>query len=249
MAIVPLRQRIDDLVGDDELLALEPRDDYDPAIVGIARRFHDSFLVYSEPKLLEIIETEMDDEGPDEAAREHFEFNIVGAWVGDTTPAFLTPWRATPIELFRARAVGAPVPQGSKRVWVKDGKAMMAEDQGLRHASWRREVTAAVQECIWASHLDTPLEGPLVVGLTFFLNRPIGHYGTGKNSHAVKPGSPAYPTKPPDADKLTRAVFDSLTDARLWVDDSQVVNYSARKRWVDRFGAIPEGVDIVVGQP
>jgi len=152
-----------------------------------------------------------------------------------------TPWVSF-------RAAGTPIPQGSKRVWVKDGKPMMAEDQGDRHASWRREVTAAATEAMWRAEIKEPSGDPLSVLLTFFFTRGLGQYGTGKNAQTVKATAPAYPHKPPDLDKLVRAVFDAITDARLWVDDGQVVSFTARKRFIDRYGNEPEGVEVAIGR-
>ena len=153
-------------------------------------------------------------------------------------------------ELLTIRVAGEAIPQGSKRAWIhpKTGRATMAEAGGVRHASWRREVTAAAEEALRGAGISEPMTEPVTVSLTFYRLRGAGHYGTGKNAKALKPDAPEYPTKPPDADKLTRSVFDSLTDARVWVDDAQVVSYTARKRFVDRFGDTPDGVLIVVGR-
>ena len=149
----------------------------------------------------------------------------------------------------RIRANGTPVPQGSKRVWLDDrtGKIQMAEDQGERHASWRREVTAAATEALWRAEVQEPTAQPVSVLVTFLVIRGVGHYGTGRNAEQLKPGAPAYPHKKPDLDKLVRSVFDSLTDARVWIDDAQVVAFTARKRFIDRHGTEPPGVEIVVG--
>jgi Holliday junction resolvase RusA-like endonuclease len=147
------------------------------------------------------------------------------------------------------RAAGTPIPQGSKRAWInkQTGKVQMVEDQGDRHASWRSAVTAAATEALWRAGTTEPTTRAVSVLLTFLLMRGVGMYGSGRNATAVKASSPSYPVKPPDLDKLVRAVFDSLTDARVWVDDSQVVAFTARKRFIDRYGEEPPGVDIVVG--
>lgn len=77
-------------MDDDGVLMLEPRADFDPALIGIVRQFNREFAVYSESKVLEILANQFaDDEDPDLAAREFYEFNIAGAWVGEATPAFL----------------------------------------------------------------------------------------------------------------------------------------------------------------
>lgn len=150
----------------------------------------------------------------------------------------------------RIRANGTPVPQGSKKAWA-DPKApngvRMVEDQGERHASWRREVTAAAVEALWKAGVNEPTGDPLTVLLTFKVVRGVGMYGTGRNACVLKLAAPPYPKQKPDLDKLVRSVFDSLTDARVWIDDSQVVAFTARKRFIDRFGEEPPGVAITIG--
>lgn len=78
----------------DGLLVMEPRVVYDKCIVGVARRFNTEFLVYDEAMVLAAIEAEADpdDADPELTAREHYEFNVVGGWVGEATPAFVRPW-------------------------------------------------------------------------------------------------------------------------------------------------------------
>jgi hypothetical protein len=70
----------------DEYLRLEPRHAYDPCVVGVARRFHDTVLVYS---LRAIHDMHVRDGMTPEDAEEHMEFNTLGAWLGDGTPIFL----------------------------------------------------------------------------------------------------------------------------------------------------------------
>lgn len=71
----------------EEFLLLEPRDMYDPCLVGVVTRFNQTFALYSRAKVIAAI---MADTGCDrEEAEEHFGFNIIGGWVGDGTPAFL----------------------------------------------------------------------------------------------------------------------------------------------------------------
>ena len=250
--------QLTDTLISDEPLALEPRTQFDGAILGLARRFTSEFLVYDEQLVLDALVAEADpeDDDPEVSAREHYEFNIVGGWVGEGTPAFLTehwgpgPAAGSPTELFRVRVAGAPVPQGSKRAWLnqKTHRVQMAEDQGARLSSWRFEVTAAAKEAMRNTGVEGPLEGPLSVSLTFHIMRPADHYRTGKNAQLLTDRAPAIPAKAPDVDKLARAILDSLTDARLWVDDGQVSSLLVRKRFVDRFGADPDGVEIAVGR-
>lgn len=160
---------------------------------------------------------------------------------------------STPMILLDFFVAGTPVPQGSKRAWYNQitKRVMMREAQDDRLHVWRTDVmAAAVQARYFAEErvgdLTFPLDGPMSVALTFHFKRGIGHYGTGKNSRLLKPSAPDYPIKPPDIDKLTRAVFDALTVARIWLDDAQVVATTQRKRWVDRFEG-SDGVRIVLG--
>lgn len=151
---------------------------------------------------------------------------------------------STPLLYFLVE--GEPVPQGSKRAFARNGRVYMNEDAGIRHASWRREVSAAAHEAAAEAGLGAPVSSPVYVRLTFYLRRGAGHYGTGRNERSLRPSAPAYPAKVPDVDKLARAVLDSLTGI-AWVDDAQVVSLSAHKRFVDRFsGAEGVGVDVRV---
>ncbi len=62
-------------------------DEFNDCIVGIAERFHDTFVVYDRTKVLaRMMETGLSEED----ALEHFYYNTVGAWVGAATPAFIT---------------------------------------------------------------------------------------------------------------------------------------------------------------
>lgn len=144
---------------------------------------------------------------------------------------------------------GEPVPQGSKKAWLnkKTGRVMMTEDQGTRHTTWRLKVTDAASAAQEAAGLTEPITVPVSVALTFRFKRNLGHYGTGRNAHVLKPGAPEYPSKPPDVDKLVRAVLDGITDAKVWSDDSLVVSVLARKRWVDLYDGTPEGCVVAIG--
>ena len=62
-------------------------DGFDPAFVGIGWRFNDGpVAVYNRTKIIEML---MDEGSTREDAEEHFEFNIIGGWVGDFTPIFM----------------------------------------------------------------------------------------------------------------------------------------------------------------
>lgn len=64
-------------------------DGLDDAIVGVVRRYGmETITLYDRNKVIKIL-MERDDMTHDEA-EEFFDFNIIGAWVGEKTPAFAT---------------------------------------------------------------------------------------------------------------------------------------------------------------
>ena len=62
-------------------------DDFDDCIEGVVSRYgQDDILCYSKQKIL--IKLTKQDMSLSEAY-EYFDFNIIGAWVGDMTPCFI----------------------------------------------------------------------------------------------------------------------------------------------------------------
>ena len=74
-----------DNIGD--LILLEPRDTYDRAIVGVASKTGEVFVVYSNRQIVDaLMETESWSE---DDATEYLYYNIVGMQAGNNTTAFL----------------------------------------------------------------------------------------------------------------------------------------------------------------
>lgn len=70
----------------DEALFLEPAA-FDEAILGIAHRFGGLAVVaYDRGRVIDVL---MRDGLDREEAEEFFEFNTIGAWMGDATPVFI----------------------------------------------------------------------------------------------------------------------------------------------------------------
>lgn len=62
-------------------------DGLEGALVGVMGRFgQEPVALYSKRKCLDIFIAQG---GSEEEAEEHFHFNVIGAWVGDGTPAFM----------------------------------------------------------------------------------------------------------------------------------------------------------------
>lgn len=70
-----------------EALCLEP-EYFDGALIGYAERCGMLVAAYSRKKCVELLVS--NEEMTWEEAIEHFEFNILGSWVGEHTPVFIT---------------------------------------------------------------------------------------------------------------------------------------------------------------
>jgi len=60
-------------------------DGFDEAFLGIGQQFNRFFAVYDKFKCLQILAEDMSLE----EAEEYFDFNVVGAYVGENTPVFI----------------------------------------------------------------------------------------------------------------------------------------------------------------
>ena len=72
-------------------------DGFDDAIMGIGERCgQPALVVYDRDKCIEILVKQFsDDEDPYTAAVEYFEYNVVGSWMGENTPIFVTLYDAS----------------------------------------------------------------------------------------------------------------------------------------------------------
>jgi hypothetical protein len=80
-------QIADNYVGGNDLLFMDP-EYFDEAIIGVATNAVGMVAVaYSEPKVIELL-VKHDKMTPDDAM-EHYQFNILGSYVGENTPIFI----------------------------------------------------------------------------------------------------------------------------------------------------------------
>lgn len=125
---------------------------------------------------------------------------------------------------------GQPIPQGSKKAFIRGGRIALVE-ANPRLRAWRAAITASAR----AAWNGVPVAGPILIVLDFRMERP-------------KSSRREFPTVKPDLDKLTRAVLDGITDAGIWKDDSEVCQIAAAKRHglpgvrvvVSRLDALPD---------
>jgi Holliday junction resolvase RusA-like endonuclease len=147
--------------------------------------------------------------------------------------------------------LGAPVQQGDMVCYGQKGGHRLNHANAKDLDPWRAKVAAAAVK--WVKNAPDGGEvadehQPLDVVLTWSLERPAGHWGTGRNADRLKPSAPAYPATGLDVDKLERAVFDALQQSGVIRNDAQIIDPLARKRYARTRGqvSIPIGVEPLV---
>ena len=146
-------------------------------------------------------------------------------------------------------AHGTPIPQGSKGARVIKGRAQLFDTNAAKLIPWRQAVHDAALD---RTRYHDQITGPVRAWLRFTFNRPGSHYRTGRNAHLLRDDAPLFPIAPAygDGDKLTRAVFDSLTTAGVWTDDRLCVDHRARKFYAGEDElALPQPGVVIILEP
>lgn len=112
-----------------------------------------------------------------------------------------------------------PAPQGSKkyvgtRRSAAGNNVPMIIESSPKLPAWRKAVSNAVVDAMEASGDLSKFDDAVKVEAVFYLTRP-------------KTVTRAYPSKPPDVDKLARGLLDGMLPC--WVDDSLVVRLEVSK--------------------
>lgn len=126
---------------------------------------------------------------------------------------------------------GVPISKGSKTgfaIKTKAGKyrAVLVEDRKASLGPWMRAIKRAAEHSLIG--MDWKLDGPMHVGLRFFMARPARHFGKRAGSPYLRDDAPKYHETKPDADKLARACLDALSGV-AFMDDMQVYSLTATK--------------------
>jgi Holliday junction resolvase RusA-like endonuclease len=122
---------------------------------------------------------------------------------------------------------GLPKPQGSKVV-RRHGTRQWAQEASKALPEWRQAVRREAGDAMEGPEVDEPV----LLDVRFYMPRPRGHFGTGRNAGRLKGSAPLLPTTTPDLDKLIRAVCDAMTGI-VWRSDSDVTTIRAAKRYAD----------------
>ncbi len=120
---------------------------------------------------------------------------------------------------------GSPEPRGSKTVGRGRGGQTFVRDSNPKSYPWMRDVAQAAGIAMRGAPL---LRGALRCDVDFFLPRPKGHFGSGKNAGTVRPSAPPRPITKPDKGKLERGTLDAL-EGIVYANDAQVVEGDSRK--------------------
>lgn len=140
--------------------------------------------------------------------------------------------------------LGNPRPQGKMVCYGRGGMHQLTHDNVKELDAWRDKVRAAALR--WCQE-RADVHQPLDTQLTWSLERPAGHWGTGRNADRLKPSAPYWPATDLDVDKLTRAVLDALTATKqhegIWPNDAQIIDGAIRKRYASMRGqtVLPPG--------
>ena len=87
-------------------------DEFDAAFVGFGWQFNvGPVVVYDQERVMEILVADGygDSEDPEMDALEHFNFNVIGGYVGERTPIFLTHVGDRAVQDFLKRKAGAEI--------------------------------------------------------------------------------------------------------------------------------------------
>jgi Holliday junction resolvase RusA-like endonuclease len=125
----------------------------------------------------------------------------------------------------------APVPWSRARIDNRSGRPRFYKSPDL--IAYQNLVGGTFLSARWGQGNPGLLTGPLRVDLFFVLPRPRKATDTGQA------------TRKPDLDNLTKTILDALNGI-AWVDDAQVVELKATKRFVEDGASFGPGVRITV---
>lgn len=123
--------------------------------------------------------------------------------------------------------LGTPAPKGSGRAIMVGGRARHvasgSDTNARRLKSWDVALREAARLAVGEVAAPPFVGVPLRMTVVFRMQRPAGHWGTGRHAGHLKPGAPMFPATKPDSSKLLRATEDSLIGI-VFDDDSRIVD-------------------------
>lgn len=110
---------------------------------------------------------------------------------------------------------------------------------------WMNTVQFFARQHCQDNNINTLLEGPVSLTMSFKILRPKNHYRTGKNAGMLRDDAQKYCTVKPDLTKLERSTEDALTGI-IWRDDSQVAKKNTQKIYVEKDPGVEIAIDELV---
>ncbi|WP_050670494.1 RusA family crossover junction endodeoxyribonuclease [Luteipulveratus halotolerans] len=141
-------------------------------------------------------------------------------------------------QLVSLHIAGDPIPQGSKKIGRHGRRPVILDDNDAKLKPWRARVTLGARQAMLGR---PPVDAPIELRIVFMIERPRGHYGTGRNAGTLRASAPMRPAVKPDVDKLERAILDALTGV-VYVDDGRVVDTHVSKIYAPE----PTGAGVLI---
>lgn len=126
---------------------------------------------------------------------------------------------------------GPAATQGSKTaIRNKQGRVVGSRESSKRIGPWRQDLRELMirQRPVGFSIWDEAV----TLEIRLWVNRPKGHFGTGKNGNMLKPSAPVYPGAGLDIDKVSRAIFDA-GQGIWWSNDSRISDLTVQRRYCE----------------
>lgn len=128
---------------------------------------------------------------------------------------------------------GSPYGKASPRVVMMGKNARAYPPKSDKDYS--NKILVAIDEAFLKSSkpvVVTDPRQPLCVHISARFKRPSSHY---KKSGELSAEGLRWlqPTKKPDTDNISKIILDTMTKAKLWVDDSQITQEYITKDWCE----------------
>jgi Holliday junction resolvase RusA-like endonuclease len=141
----------------------------------------------------------------------------------------------------RFTVAGRPQQRGSKKAFARKGGGQpLMVDANAKSGPWMAAVAAVASAEMDGAPL---LEGPLSIAVWFHFKRPQTHFRKSQGVPFLRDDAPIYHASMPDADKLMRAIGDSLSGV-VYRDDAQLAHVTVRKVYTES----SEGASIEVSE-
>ena len=125
---------------------------------------------------------------------------------------------------------GKPAQMGSKKAFVRGGRAIITDDNSEKRKQWANAVSSVAAEVMRGRDL---ISSPVQLRALFYFRRPNSHYGSGRNATTLKSSAPELHSQTPDLDKLIRCLGDALTGI-VFRDDALIWSMVISRHWTEK---------------